>query len=86
MMTDDGLKSDRRAAYVAAAETFELAKRRDIPALIELLQSPLETEDFSIRFAALSQLGRLGAREAISQIVPLLDDADFQCAQAPSWP
>jgi hypothetical protein len=39
-MDDDRLKSDRRAAYKAATETFELAKRRDVPALIELLQSP----------------------------------------------
>jgi HEAT repeat protein len=64
-------------AYEANAEIFELAKRRDIPALIERLQSPLETKDFSIRFAALMHLGKLGAREAIPHIVPLLEHADF---------
>jgi HEAT repeat protein len=74
---DDELKRCRRAAYKANAETFELAKRRDIPALIERLQSPLETEDFSIRFAALAHLGKLGAREAIPHIVPLLEHEDF---------
>jgi hypothetical protein len=73
----DELKRYRRTVSEANAETFALAKRRDIPALIERLQSPLETETMSVRFAALMHLGKLGAREAIPHIVPLLEHEDF---------
>lgn len=74
---EEELKRYRRTVSEANAETFALAKRRDIPALIERLQSPLETESISVRFAAVHHLGKLGAREAIPDIVPLLEDPDF---------
>jgi HEAT repeat protein len=70
-MGDDELRRHRRKVRAANHQTFELAKRGDVRALIALLQSPLETGTLSIRLAAVMHLGRLGAREAIPDIVPL---------------
>jgi hypothetical protein len=75
-MSDDEGKRYRRQVYETNSETFALAERRDVRALIALLHSPLETESVSVRFAALHHLGKIGAREAIPDIVPLVDDPD----------
>ena len=75
-MSDDELRRYRRQVVEANSETFALAERRDVRALIELLHSPLETERVSVRFSALHHLGKIGAREAIPDIVPLVDDPD----------
>lgn len=66
----------RREVRRKNAETWELAERRDIDALIDLLSNPLETANVSIRSSALMHLRKLGAREAIPCIVPLLHDRD----------
>lgn len=75
-MDEEELRKYRQEVLFANHETFELAKQRDIHALIGRLQSPLETENIVVRFAALSHLGRLGAREAIPHVLPLLEDDD----------
>ena len=75
-MKDDERKRYGRQVVEANSKTLALAERRDVRGLVDLLHSPLETEHISVRFAALHHLGKIGAREAIPDIVPLVDDPD----------
>lgn len=66
----------RRSVKLANSDVFAAAERRDIEELLVQLDSPLETENISVRFSALMHLGKLGAPEAIPHIVSLLSDQD----------